>query len=279
MNKKIIKELKSTKNYDPEIRNHYDAVAKLYGDSPASTMADIKIRKTETDFIISQINSFLKKNKIIKINRLSAIDIGCGNGFTLSELKNKFYDISFSGIENNDSLRKIANARLKLHKIKVMKGDIRNLSSLPRNQYDILICQRVLINLLEKKHQAQALKNLIGLMKKNGVMIFIEAFKSNLNNLNDARKEFGLEVLPPAHHNLYLEDNFFKNSLIKLYDNSSENKLSTHYFLSRVIHPVFLKSGGLELKRNSHFVSFFSQALPDSIGNYSILKMLAFLKK
>ena len=64
MNKKIIKELKSTKNYDPEIRNHYDAVAKLYGDSPASTMADIKIRKTETDFIISQINSFLKKIRL-----------------------------------------------------------------------------------------------------------------------------------------------------------------------------------------------------------------------
>ena len=62
------------------------------------------------------------------------------------------------------------------------------------------------------------------------------------------------------------------------FDLSQKEFLYTHYFVSRVMHQSFLESSEREFKRNSEFVSFFIQALPDSIGTYSPIKFFAFTK-
>ena len=74
--------------------------------------------------------------------------------------------------------------------------------------------------------------------KKNGVIIFIEAFNEGLDNLNLARKEFGLKPLPPAIHNLYLNDDFFETENLETFYNKEASSLSTHYFVSRVLHEI-----------------------------------------
>ena len=103
-------------------------------------------------------------------------------------------------------------------------------------------------------------------------------FKSGLQNLNSARKEFDLEDLPPAHHNLYLSDEFFQHKSLKEFDNTQKELFSTHYFISRVLHQTFLTANKKDFIRNSHFVSFFSKAFPKNVGNYSPLKPLSFIK-
>ena len=109
--------------------------------------------------------------------------------------------------------------------------------------------------------------------KKNGVIIFIEAFNAGLNNLNLARKEFGLKSLPPAIHNLYLGDNFFTTENLVEFYNKEASSLSTHYFVSRVLHEIFIKETNANFTRNSHFVKFFSNGLKDS-GDYSPLNFI-----
>jgi len=265
------------REYDLEIKKHYDKVASSDKESSSCTMSDNYIRENETIFIQNIINEFISK-ATKKNDFFTIIDVGCGNGHSLEVLSNIFPNFQFQGLEFNQSLRKIASNRFTNKKIAIREGDIRDKKTLPNEKNDILICQRVLINLLDEKDQKLALDNLIDLVKKDGLLIFIESFKSGLKNLNDARKEFELIELPPAHHNLYLNDNFFQNKLIKEFNNSQSELLSTHYFVSRVLHETFLKANKKEFFRNSHFVSFFSKAFPKSIENYSPIKLLSYKK-
>ena len=59
-----------------------------------------------------------------------------------------------------------------------MIKDIRKLKS--KNKFDLIICQRVLINLLNKNDQKKALRNLIEIVKTGGTLLFIETFKSGI---------------------------------------------------------------------------------------------------
>ena len=263
------------KAYDIDIKEHYDKVALSHKESPSSTMEDLIIRRKETDFIINIINEYSKTQNVEPI---SILEVGCGNGYTLSMLASQFSHFTYEGIEFNDSLRSLANERLNQHNIKVNKGDIRDLSTLSTKKFDILVCQRVIINLLDSADQKQALQNLITLVKKGGLLVFIESFNSGLNNLNDAREEFALKRIPPAHHNLYLEDDFFVHPNLKPFALFKANLLSTHYFVSRVLHELALITNSSPFTRNSHFVSFLSEALPESVGNYSPLQFLSFIK-
>lgn len=260
-------------SYDVIIQNHYDSVAKVHGDSASSTMEDAYVRNKESSLILEIISKFHKNNADFNL-----IDVGCGNGYTLSLLRKNFSSANLFGVEYNKSLRKIAEDRFENLSVKISAGDVRNFDTLPEKSFDIVICQRVLINILNKNDQFNALNNILKLAKQNGIFIFIESFLNGLKNLNAARNEFGLENMNMAHHNLYLEDDFFKNIQLKPLDLVNANIFSSHYFISRVLHQSFLSSMGKDFSRNSHFVSFFSNAFPESVGEYSPLKVLAFQK-
>ena len=110
-------------------------------------MQDKKIRKIETDFILEEISKCKKKSRIL--------DIGCGNGYTLSRISKKFQSLELYGFEQNELLANLAKKELK-KKAKIMIKDIRKLKS--KNKFDLIICQRVLINLLNKNDQKKSIK-------------------------------------------------------------------------------------------------------------------------
>jgi SAM-dependent methyltransferase len=276
--------------YDDTIKEHYDRVARTDKDAATSTMADLYIRETETTFIRDQIHEYTQRQTARhledggyatgpgKDGRFSILDVGCGNGYTLEEMSRAFPDFSFRGIEFNASMREIAATRFAETGVEISEGDVRLPSSLPRERCDILICQRVIINILDPADQRNALANLIELVRPGGLLIFIELFQSGLRNLNGARAEFGLPELPPSHHNLYLQDDFFADRSLAELRSTNPSFLSTHYFVARVLHPAFLGSNQGGFVRNSHFVSFFSRAFPPAIGEYCPLRLLAFTK-
>jgi hypothetical protein len=131
---------------------------------------------------------------------------------------------------------------------------------------------------LNLEDQRLSLLNAINAVEPGGHLLFIEAFQSGLDRLNAARQEFDLAPIPIAHHNLYLPDDFFDTPALTPYNSRnwlvSPNELSTHYFVTRVLHEVL--SAGRPFKRNSEFVNFFSNALPPAVGDYSQIRILAF---
>ena len=264
--------------YDKVIVDHYSKVADDEGHLESCTMADSKIRDLETAFIINGVNAFLQESgKRSRLGSVRLLDVGCGNGFTLEVLQEKFPQLDIDGVEFTPNLRKLANARGL--RCEVRSGDVRDLNTLPSNQ-DIIVCQRVLINLLDSRDQASSLSNLSQALNQGGYLIIIEAFNTGLQNLNLCREELGLNLIPPAHHNLYLNDDFFDLSadLDELETSFGPHILSTHYFVSRVLHDVALAATDASFVRNSLFTKFFDDALPLGVGNFSPLQCRLFKK-
>lgn len=272
------------KEYDDIIEQHYQDVAQKQGLSSTSTMADERTRKMETQAILQFVELALNSRQE-KQQPATIMDVGCGNGYTLEVLSKQFSGHKFIGIEKSDDLRELAISRFdSASNVELLKGDIRNPDFSKNTIADILICQRVIINLLDIEDQKTALNNIIdkvtapGESGRGGAMLFIEAFTSSLETLNEARSEFDFEPIPPAHHNLYLPDDFFDHPNLAPFarDILASNFLSTHYYVTRVLHPYFTQ--GKAFKRNSEFVKFFSEALEQNVGDYAPLKLNAFQK-
>ena len=259
--------------YDKIINEHYNRVAAESGASPASTMADEITRRMETDIITGFVADVIRSTKARRL-----IDIGCGNGYTLSVLAERFPGLNLVGMEPNAALREIAAARLP--DVSILDGDIRTPRFHDTEPFDILISQRLIVNLLDLAHQKAALDNILSAVRVDGALLFIEAFASGVDNLNEAREEFDLSPLSAAHHNLNLPDDFFDHPGLGPYKSEgwfiSKNHFSTHYFVTRVLHAMMTK--GKPFMRNSEFVRFFSTALPPGIGNYSPLHVHAFVR-
>lgn len=268
------------RDYDAVIAEHYRQVAESDGLSPSSTMADEIVRATETE----AIRSFLKAatNALApKGEQLRIADVGCGNGYSLATFAAEFTDHAFVGIEQSTDLRALAETRLQdeaVHNAAVRAGDIREADLAHGQPFDALYCQRVLINLLDPADQKAALRNIIEAVTPGGVLLFIEAFNTSLARLNEARAEFELPAVPPAHHNIYLDDDFFDHAGLVPFEHPGwtvpPNFLSTHYYVSRVLYPALL--GPIQFKRNAHFIKVLSAALPPALGDYAQIRAYAF---
>ncbi len=278
--------MSSEQNYDDLIAEHYRNVAEQEGSKSTSTMADIITREKETRAIVDFVGDSLRRRKV-ENNQGSAVimDVGCGNGYTLEVLANKYPKEKFIGVEKTKELRELAISRFENEeRVLIMEGDIRDSNFATDSIADTLICQRVLINLLDENDQKEALKNIVHAVKKpntwqsGGTLLFLESFSSSLTKLNTAREEFDLPAIKPAHHNLYLQDNFFKIPELKEFVTDGcivqPNFLSSHYYITRVLHPIFIKDK--PVKRNSEFVNFFTYALQENVGDYSPVKLYVF---
>lgn len=276
------------KEYDETIDQHYKDVAKEHGLSPTSTMADEITRARETEAISQFVGASLRLRKAENPSEQATImDVGCGNGYTLEQLANQYPDQNYVGIEKSNELRELASSRFHGNdRVRIFEGDIRDRGFTKGITADILVCQRVLINLLAIEDQKNALSNIIAIVKSpsanrsGGTFLFIECFVKQLARLNEARSEFDLPPIPPAHHNLYLPDDFFQNPQLKPLKEDSlmpSNFLSTHYYVTRVFHEIFTPPNK-PFKRNSEFVSFFTHALNQNTGDYSPLKLYMFEK-
>ncbi|MBG0808563.1 class I SAM-dependent methyltransferase [Methylosinus sp. H3A] len=287
------------REYDDVITEHYNAIADKFGTSPQSTMADDIVRAKETEIIKDFVHAAASYWRAEHIENggyaeraggdagLTVLDVGCGNGFTIKQLASCMPQYSFVGVEMNDRLRDLAiKQNDSADNVNIIPGDIRNIDSieLPECRVDILLCQRVLINIMSDEDAAKALDNIISIVRPGGHLLFIESFLSGLNNLNDARSEFLLAPISPAHHNKYLSDNFFSHPQLTRFClphfSLESNALSTHYYVSRVLHAALLQQqGDSNFRRNSHFVQLLSSALPDGVGDYAPLQFRAFTKQ
>jgi len=117
--------------------------------------------KTTTNYekhnVKSPISRFFLKNfytvmirEVKKINPSTILDVGCGEGFTLTRLQEEKIGKTLSGVDNFDKaieLGKKVNPSLK-----IKKGDIYNLPY-KDNSFDLVLCMEVLEH-LEKPDKA-----------------------------------------------------------------------------------------------------------------------------
>ena len=273
--------MKEIVSNDQVIKEHYKTQAEKHKDSALSTMEDPITRQKEVDLI----HNFFRL-PVIREDCEDVLEIGCGNGYTLSHLRSAFLQYKFSGLDFSEDLLQIAKSR-NLSGVSFEQGDVRKLRYAD-NSFDVIYTERCIINLLDWEEQQQALKEMHRILHMGGYLLFIEAFGDGYRNLNKARNELGLDSIAMPHHNLYFEKETFEPFISQLFQitNATDlgatnpndvhrNFLSSHYFAARVLHPLLTK--GDPLMRNTEFVKFFS-FLPPS-GCYAAIQAYILQKK
>ncbi len=261
------------------ILKHYKKIAKNFGLSGSSTIQDPYIRSSELDFFVTEIRKIIKQKKC---ENLHIVDLGCGNGILLERLVKEFPLCQFYGLEFTPELFDLAKSR-ELPNTKLIQGSIKDphaLAPILNRAADIIITERVIINLLSWKQQSLALQNISHWLAPQGSYLFSESFKEPWFELNTARRQMSLPPIEISKHNRYLNSKLPKYlreiDLIAVPTTMPTNFLSTHFYLSRVLHPAIRPEGGR--KKESHFTTFFNQALPAAVGNYSPILFYHYLK-
>ncbi|HYC41309.1 MAG TPA: class I SAM-dependent methyltransferase [Chitinophagaceae bacterium] len=272
--------MKEVLSNDEIIREHYRTQAQKHKDSALSTMEDPITRQKELDLI----RNFFRL-PAIRAAAGKVLEVGCGNGYTLSRLLTEFPEYLFTGIDFSEDLLEIARSR-NLSGVRLEQGDARNLH-FDSASFDVLFTERCIINLLSWEEQQQALNEMHRVLKPGGHLLFIESFTEGYENLNKARNELGLESIPMPHHNNYFERPVFEAFVLQQFEivdpqqlggqplDVPRNFLSSHYFVARVLHPLLTK--GDPNMKNTELVKFFS-FLPPS-GCYAAIEAYVLRKK
>ncbi len=242
-------------------------VLKYWNENQVESMYDKNLLNLE----IRLIKGNLKKNSTI-------LDAGCGEGEGTLEYS-KIPGVKIHAVDFSETrLKKAAKILSKRSNVTLKKVDFLGTYSLGNN-YDFIVSQRFLINLMEWKLQQQVLLDFKSMLKKNGKLIMLEGSLNGVATLNKLRAVFGLNPIPVKWHNLFFNDKTLisfmrKNNFILV----KESGLGEYFMLTRGLRPIFEK----KLNWNSKFNQIASSPEVKDIlklgSNCSRLKLWTFKK-
>lgn len=213
-------------------------VLEYWDQDEVESMYDKNLLKLEIQLIEDRIT---RNSKIL--------DAGCGEGEPTLEYS-KIPGVSIHAADFSETRLKKAAKRLTARKNVILKKvDFLGEYSLDKD-YDFVISQRFLINLMEWRLQKKVLYDLKSMLKRGGRLILLEGSLEGVRSLNNLRKAFGLGPIPIKWHNLFLSDKklaeFMEANKMKLIDCDG---LGDYFILTRGIRPYFNK----DLNWNSNF--------------------------
>lgn len=181
----------------------------------------------------------LIKSKLLKKSKI--LDAGCGEAEG-TEIYSNIPGVKLHAVDFSDTRLSKARKKLKNKKnITIKKVDFLGKYRLDKN-YDFVISQRFLINLMDWKLQKRVLLDLMGMLKKGGRLLMLEGSADGVNELNTFRKIFKLEPIKIKWHNLFFKDkkliDFMEKNKFKLIE---VDGFGEYFVLTRGIRPIFDK--------------------------------------
>ncbi len=259
----------SRERYQERIEAYYREQAARDGLDAACTMPDEIVRAKELGAIRAHLDRVLAGASAPRI-----LEIGCGNGLLLAELRGRYPGARLQGVDYVPEMVALARSR-QLPGVEIGRGDVTGLG-FADGSFDVVVSERVIINLLDREHQARAFAEVARVLAPGGHFLCIEAFAEPLRRLNEARAELALPEIPMPPVNRWFEDSDFEAFIAGRFETVEPpglpppTFLSTHYFVTRVLHELVMPAGGKV--RNTHFGAFFSAALP-LVGDYGPVKL------
>jgi len=205
-------------------------VLEYWNKPEVESMYDKYLINAEIDLICSKITEGSK-----------ILDAGCGEGegaLVYSQIKNT---IVHAADFSETRLLKAKERLSHLSNIKLFQIDFLSDYKID-DDYDFIVSQRFLINLMEWELQKKVILDLTKHLKKGGKLLMLEGSEDGVKELNDFRFMFGLEPIEIKWHNL-----FFQNDLLKSFLKENDLKIieedgfGEYFLLTRGIRPYFEK--------------------------------------
>lgn len=143
--------------------------------------------------------------------------------------------------------------------------------------YDFIVSQRFLINLMEWKLQQKVLQKLVSLLRPGGRLLILEGSTQGVDELNSFRSIWGLPPIPVKWHNL-----FFDDAVLIAFVSSCSctliecNGLGSYFLLTRGIRPVFDKELNWDCDFNRISASTELRSILEMGTRFSRLKLFVF---
>jgi len=216
----------------------FQTALKDYWESPATvSIIDKNLHRLEIDAVSRHLSA-----------RDRLADIGCGNGAATIEYAQRV--ASCVGFERSSHMRAQAEdaaRRAGANNLTFEPADILSLTGRD-GQFDVVVSQRMLINLASWEEQMQGLLNIHRLLRPGGKAILIENTNQSFSAMNRMRADVGLEPVPQHWHNRFFDHDdlieFFKGKFQLL----EHNDFGLYYFLTRVYTQMFAKFEGYGIK-------------------------------
>lgn len=166
------------------------------------------------------------------------LDAGCGEG----EGTVVYSSIPGAIVHAVDfSATRLALARQRLagrDNVVLKQADLLNELCLD-DDYDVIVSQRFLINLMEWQLQQRVLLKLMQLLKPGGRLLMLEGSQQGVDSLNQLRSSLGLPPIPVKWHNLFFDDEalirFMQGNNYRLIEREG---LGAYFTLTRAIRPL-----------------------------------------
>ncbi len=203
-------------------------ILKYWNDENKESMYDKNLINAEIELIKRHIAD---NSKIL--------DAGCGEGEG-TIVYSAIPGVDIHAVDFSETRLKKAAERLTMCRNVVLKKvDFSGDYSLD-NDYDVIVSQRFLINLMEWELQKKILLTLMSLLRLGGRLIMLEGSKQGVESLNEFRCLLGLPPIPVKWHNLFIDDEVLVSFMLKNGFNLSEcDGLGTYFLLTRGIRPFF----------------------------------------
>lgn len=204
-----------------------------YWEDPGTvSLLDENMRELEVAFVSKYLEP-----------RQRLADVGCGDGRATRRYARLVE--SALGIERSEHLRAIALADQQAEPISNLEfraGDILDLSD--HEQFDIVVTERVLINLPSWELQRQAIEQIACALNPGGMYVMIENTNDGDAALNEFRTRAGLKPIPQHWHNLFLDWHEFAAYVEPRFEIVERRGFSLYYLLTRVYGQMFASFTG-----------------------------------
>ena len=147
------------------------------------------------------------------------------------------------------------------------------------HDYDVIVSQRFLINLMEWRLQQKVLLDLASMLNPGGRLLMLEGSRQGVDSLNEFRAAFDLEPIPVKWHNLFFDDRALVDFMREHgYQLITEDGLGTYFLLTRGIRPVFEQTLNWDSGFNRRAAAPSTDALLQLGPKFARLKLWVFQK-
>jgi SAM-dependent methyltransferase len=168
------------------------------------------------------------------------LDAGCGEGegtLEYARVAARVHAADFSVTRLRKAEELLGNAP----NVQFRQVDFRQDFTLD-SDYDVVVTQRFLINLMEWKEQQRVITKLVSLLKPGGRLLMLEGSQPGVDELNRFRAVGGLPPIPVRWHNRFFDDremvDFISQNGWKL---QAVQGLGGYFLLTRGVRPLLDK--------------------------------------